>query len=58
MWKRHIEKFIIKNNYYLPKQKNNIPHPTNLIFEKWVQEKAKKYPDVARWQKLQNKKTK
>jgi hypothetical protein len=56
MCKRHIKKFIIKNNYYLPKPNNNIPHPTNLIFEKWAKEKAKKYPEVAHWQKLQNKK--
>lgn len=49
MWKKHIQKFIIKNNYYLPKQKENISHPSCLIFNKWAKEKAKKYPEVKKW---------
>lgn len=56
MWIRHLKKFIIKNHYYLPKQKTNTPHPTNLIYNKWETEKAKKYPEVARWLENKNKK--
>ena len=44
---KEIIKFIIKNNYKVPK------NPQVAIFNKWVAEKANKYPEVKKWAKNQ-----